>query len=214
MASLILTVISIILVAVLTLATLYYGGDAFTEGKAKAQATMLLSQGQQLTVAAELYHRDNGTWPASLAAMMLEGYLRSVPLASTGVSPALAASAWTMPMANAPVFQVAVPATGVDTCRELNKKAYGIDGILSNLYTDPVMQCRGADTSNLQAIVAADPTWLENTDVRLALGTHASQWTARGTPIPAADAGPEVWVVLPGAPAGTLNPIGHPIADN
>lgn len=44
MFSLIITIISIALVAALALATLYYGGDAFRDGHAAAQASKLKAQ--------------------------------------------------------------------------------------------------------------------------------------------------------------------------
>ena len=44
MFSLIVTIIAIALVAALALATLYYGGSAFNQSSAKAQAAKLLNQ--------------------------------------------------------------------------------------------------------------------------------------------------------------------------
>lgn len=60
MFSLIITIISIALVAALAVATIYYGGSAFTQGTAKANASALVSAGQQVTGALTLYANDNG----------------------------------------------------------------------------------------------------------------------------------------------------------
>lgn len=48
MFSLIITIISIALVAALALATIYYGGAAFSEGGDAARAAQLINEGQQL----------------------------------------------------------------------------------------------------------------------------------------------------------------------
>jgi hypothetical protein len=64
--SLIVTVISIALVAALALATLFYGGSAFNQGSATAQATTRITEGQQMLGAAELFYTDNHRWPDGL----------------------------------------------------------------------------------------------------------------------------------------------------
>jgi hypothetical protein len=59
MFSLIITIISIALVAALALATLYFGGDAFNQGSAKASASTLVNQASQINGANTLYFLDN-----------------------------------------------------------------------------------------------------------------------------------------------------------
>lgn len=65
MFSLIITIISIALVAALALATLYYGGDAFQQGKAGADASRLINEGQQINAAVTLADAT-GLTPADL----------------------------------------------------------------------------------------------------------------------------------------------------
>jgi type II secretory pathway pseudopilin PulG len=67
MFSLIITIISIALVAALAVATIYYGGSAFTQGTAKANASALVSAGQQVSGALTLYANDKGGARATLA---------------------------------------------------------------------------------------------------------------------------------------------------
>ena len=58
MFSLIITIISIALVAALALATIYYGGTAFNRGTAEAKASQLINEGQQINAAVALAKAD------------------------------------------------------------------------------------------------------------------------------------------------------------
>lgn len=58
MFSLIITIISIALVAALALATIYYGGSAFNKGSAGAKASQLINEGQQVNGAVAIYLAD------------------------------------------------------------------------------------------------------------------------------------------------------------
>ena len=84
MFSLIVTIISIALVAALALATLYYGGSAFNKGAAGAVAARLINEGQQVNGAVALYQADVGAGSTAvvvtdLAGLAAAGYLSSVP---------------------------------------------------------------------------------------------------------------------------------------
>jgi type II secretory pathway pseudopilin PulG len=103
MFSLIITLVSIALVAALALATLYYGGSSWLRGNAAAAAT-LANQGQQVLAAMTLYYTEHSAYPADLQDLVNGEYLKTVPvppstaaLAPGLVAPALAAGeAWTM----------------------------------------------------------------------------------------------------------------------
>mgnify|MGYP006140463155 CR=1 FL=1 len=58
MFSLIITIISIVLVGLLAVATIYYGGDAFSNRGDEARADRVLNEGQQLAGAAVLAKND------------------------------------------------------------------------------------------------------------------------------------------------------------
>ncbi len=60
MANLIITVISIALVAVAALMGAYYGGSAFMDGQAKSYANTVISQAEQVSAAYQLYNINNG----------------------------------------------------------------------------------------------------------------------------------------------------------
>jgi len=80
MFSLIITIIAIALVASLALASVYYGGDAFTEGNAGAAAAQYMNEATQIAGAVELYRVDHtGQYPESPQVLVDTNYLKSVP---------------------------------------------------------------------------------------------------------------------------------------
>jgi hypothetical protein len=80
MFSLIITIISIALVAALAVATIYYGGSAWSEGQINAQAGTLLNQAQQIAGAVEIHRAQTGMWPADIGTLTSNGeWLREAP---------------------------------------------------------------------------------------------------------------------------------------
>ena len=86
MFSLIITIISIALVAALAVATIYYGGSAFTQGTAKANASALVGASQQITGANTLHYNDKSANAADIQALVTDGYLQAVPTAPANVT--------------------------------------------------------------------------------------------------------------------------------
>lgn len=87
MFSLIITIISIALVAALALATLYYGGSAFNKGSAGAEASKLINEGQQVNGANAIYNAESGsvTTPITTVTGLVTGtYLAQVPASFAG----------------------------------------------------------------------------------------------------------------------------------
>jgi hypothetical protein len=78
MFNLIIVIISIALGAVVTLASVSYLGDAFSEGSAQAKANEVLTQGQQIMAAVDLYRAKTGGTPADMDALVTD-YLKSAP---------------------------------------------------------------------------------------------------------------------------------------
>jgi type II secretory pathway pseudopilin PulG len=78
MFSLIITIISIALVAALALATLYYGGDSFTKGSAEAEVARMMAEGEQVASAALLFYVENGYKAASVQDLVPK-YLKTAP---------------------------------------------------------------------------------------------------------------------------------------
>lgn len=74
MFSLIISIIAIALAAVLLLTSAFYGGDALTEGTAKAQAAALANEAQQISAGYDLYRVEhNGTAPAAVGDGVSDG---------------------------------------------------------------------------------------------------------------------------------------------
>ncbi|NLC21536.1 MAG: hypothetical protein GX771_06450, partial [Halomonadaceae bacterium] len=79
MFSLIITIISIALVAALALATLYFGGDAFNQGSAKAAASTVVNQAQQINGANTLHYLDFQSYATDVGDLVDGDYLASAP---------------------------------------------------------------------------------------------------------------------------------------
>lgn len=84
MFSLIITIISIALVAALALATIYYGGSAFNRGSDSAKASQIINEGQQINGAAQMALADvaagSFTAPTGTVADLATGnYLATLP---------------------------------------------------------------------------------------------------------------------------------------
>ena len=152
MFSLITTVISVALVAALALATLYYGGDAYESGQAKAEAAKLRNQGQQLVAAAEFYYLQKGEWPETIQKMVDDGFLTTVPVAQrTALQEAVAGKAWVMPVQRQPLFTYDEVTSEV--CSTLNQDSYGLKGILPKLQPGYMHQCFGSTKNDLLVVV-------------------------------------------------------------
>ena len=88
MFSLIITIISIALVAAIAVATLYYGGSQFSQGTAKAQADQIISGAQQIAGANTLYANNVGGGQydgAGASDLVTQGFLSAVPTVATSV---------------------------------------------------------------------------------------------------------------------------------
>jgi len=86
MFNLIVAVISIALIAAMAAASIFYGGSAFGEGTAKAQASTLINNGQQISGGQQLYMIDNsGNRANAIAILTGGGYLQAVPSAPATV---------------------------------------------------------------------------------------------------------------------------------
>lgn len=192
MFSLVITIISIALVAALALATLYYGGNAFNQGHAAAEAAKLRVQGQQLIAAAELYYARTGVWMDDVPTLVAAGYLKSVPLAQVVVAPAWAATPWGMPTEQVPVFML----EGVDVtvCQKVNEGSYGLPGVLTELRPGFAQQCFGRSTSSLKMVVSRSSASLTKAANTTGSALTPSDLASGG--IPSASE-PSEWLVPP-----------------
>ena len=84
MFQLIVTVISIALIAILAVATLWFGGLAFPEGGEKVEFTRIRAGAFQIETALNMYFADNGVYPEGASQKILDElvarkYLVSIP---------------------------------------------------------------------------------------------------------------------------------------
>lgn len=158
MFSLIITIISIALVAALALATLYYGGGAFSKGTAQADAAKILLQGQQLIGASELFQAGENRWPHDMNELLSSKYITSVPHAKAAVQSAIelasaAGTAWTMPKPDSPMFLLS-GVSGLDVCGYVNLQgSLKHKGVPRKAYTDLTIQCYGQTAAALNVII-------------------------------------------------------------
>lgn len=139
MFSLIITIISIALVAALAIATIYYGGSAFTQGSAKAKASTLVAQAQQLNGARALYFNATGNNPTTMGDLTSGGtYLQAEPLPPADVT---TGGAWTV---NASSFEVDVTSSAV--CEKVNETATGTAALPASDPTAQQFACFGASS--------------------------------------------------------------------
>lgn len=172
MFSLIITVVSIALVAVLALATLYYGGSAFERGRAESEAARLTNQAEQLMGAAELFRVDHGRQPDDLAELVATRYLKAIPVAGSGMQVAMAdGGLWRMvvqgnlsqpPAARVGADREGIPVFVLDTpsatvCQAFNEKSFGLNGVLATVHTGLIRQCYGTATTALKSMAARNP---------------------------------------------------------
>lgn len=132
MFSLIISIVAIALVAVLAMATLYYGGGAMAKGSTSARTSQLLMEAQQVEGAVTLFRAENGRGPTGPAELLESGkYLKALPAQWLG----------------GPAFMATSGATSsvtADSCLAFNQRRLGISEVPScdnPLYTGKVVCC-------------------------------------------------------------------------
>ncbi len=137
MANLIVTVIAIALVAVASLMGAYYGGSAFLKGSAKAAASALVNQGQQIAAGWVLFANDNGgVAPTNINTALVDGnYITENPVppsSANAVEWVLDDNTTSADLDEIPVFaKIQIGASTV--CEEIQKSARG--AVHSDTYT-------------------------------------------------------------------------------
>lgn len=151
MFSLLITIISIALVAALAVATIYYGGAAFTQGKARATAAAVTSQGQQILGAAQIFRATQGRWPDDINELVSANYLRDVPIAPLalaedtsmlGLAYAASATTWSALQPGVPYYWVHNQVSTAE-CQQLNLLVRGDNGIFNAAKPSLATQCFG-----------------------------------------------------------------------
>jgi len=79
MSNLIVSVIAIALVAVMTLAGVYYGGSMFREYQAEAQASRLIGEGEQIAGTVSFYASEQQKLPDTVSDLVTKEYFHEAP---------------------------------------------------------------------------------------------------------------------------------------
>ena len=145
MFSLIVTIISIALVAALAIATIYYGGNSFLEGSTRTAAATLLNQGAQIAGSTMLYSTDQQTVPSRPSDLVGQHYLKELPLPPKvayfgNVVPKQSDWEWFSPTT---VHVVLRNKINEKTCREINIKANQTSDIPPIMKPEWIVQCYG-----------------------------------------------------------------------
>jgi len=186
MANLIITIISIALVAIAALMGAYYGGTAFLNGQAKANANASVSQGEQQVAAWSVYASDrSGSWTlssiSSLSATSPAAYLTTSPVAPAGAAASTGISAWslvnlsdisggTSATFNGVYFQLVSTTSGATVCSTVSQMIGGpsaspaLTSVANNLLqanTGHKFDCVFVDTSaSVFPTTGADPMYI------------------------------------------------------
>lgn len=133
MFSLIITIISIALVAALAVATIYYGGSAFTEGSVKAQASTFINAGQQVAGAVSVYQNAGEAAPLTTITQLTAGgkYLQGEPAINKAWSK-LEVGVITDSTADTPVIYSVGPTVESDICKKIQYQAVNEETTVSS----------------------------------------------------------------------------------
>lgn len=153
MFNLIVSVISIALIAAMAAASIYYGGDGFSKSSARAQAATLINQAQQIDGAADLYKInnlgsmvistqpscDNGTLSdCALPRLVAQGYLSALPQAPSEVI--FSGTTWSISDDGSAAFLIFTDAAGIAdrVCDEIEAQGGGekLAGLMGNIIGD------------------------------------------------------------------------------
>nr|WP_298058745.1 hypothetical protein [uncultured Halomonas sp.] len=79
MFSMVVTLMSIALVAVLVVASIHYGGSAYYTAATDARATQLTNEAEQIISATSLFRTQHLAPPSDATLLVSQGYLKSLP---------------------------------------------------------------------------------------------------------------------------------------
>jgi type II secretory pathway pseudopilin PulG len=148
MFQLIVAVISIALVAALAIASIFYGGEAFTKSSEKANVTALINQAQQISGAYQLYKTDFGNGASDVDALVTGKYLAAAPNPSK-----IATGVWEIDAATGRVTvdltAASAPTLTTGACAEVIRQAGGTVDATTGVGTalaNAQFSCEGAAT--------------------------------------------------------------------
>lgn len=128
MGNLIISIVSIALIVIVSLATMNYLGDTTTQGRTSAEAAAYVNNASQIGGAATMYAATEAAAPADVPALVTSSHLSSVP----NVKSRSASNEWTLVPAVAgtsprmlTINLAGTPASNQKLCEQINKNAGG-----------------------------------------------------------------------------------------
>lgn len=124
MFQLIVAVISIALVAALAIASIFYGGEAFSKSSEKANVTALVNAAQQISGAYTLYRTDWSNTSVVIGDSSTAGSLVALKYLASAPAPSkVATGSWTITGGVARIGLVGSPANTAPVCQEVNRQS-------------------------------------------------------------------------------------------
>lgn len=123
MFGLVVTIIAVALAAALAVATIYMGGDAFNNGKTKAETATYVNQAQQVSGAVDFFVAREGRLPSSVDELQPD-YLMSMP------KPPTDKGEWDIDGVG-----LSLQVDNTDTCKDVNEES-GVPDSLINAGSD------------------------------------------------------------------------------
>lgn len=131
MTGIVLVLVGILLAAAAALFVVFYGGDAYNAGNARAAAATIVNMGDNVQHAADLYRMQEGVEAPDMAALVAQKYLTQPP--DPGLLGRPLATWRTMrPVGGGAVDAYVVDGIDEKVCREINRQAGGADPLPEN----------------------------------------------------------------------------------
>lgn len=131
MTGIILVIVGVLLAAAAALFVIFYGGDAYNAGNARAAAATIVNMGKNVQHAATLYRMQEGGDPADVAALVGASYLSAPPAPGSLGKPS---PRWRLmrPVGTEPVNAYVIDDMDEKVCREINRQTGHDDVVLEN----------------------------------------------------------------------------------
>lgn len=118
MFSLIIALVSIVLVAAIAAATMYYGGSSYAQAQGRADAAKVVNAGAQIAGAVAAYTANTASAPADLNTLVTSNYLSTLP-AGSWVAQDNFVSATGLTLDQCTAANAVIGVVGVPTCESL-----------------------------------------------------------------------------------------------
>lgn len=131
MTGIVLVIVGILLAAAAALFVVFYGGDAYNAGNARAAAATIVNMGENVRHAADLYRMQEGGEAPDMAALVAQKYLTQAPDPGSLGRP-LATWRTMRPVGGGVVDAYVMDGVDEKVCREINRQTGNADPLAEN----------------------------------------------------------------------------------